>query len=698
MSEPVTYINDQGVALITIANPPVNALSQRVRAGLLAAVQQFGADDSAQVAVILGEGRLFIGGADISEFGKPPQAPSLPDVINAIESCDKPVVAAVHGAALGGGFEVALGAHYRIAGADARFGLPEVKLGLLPGAGGTQRLPRLVGVEQALTMITSGTPISAAQALEHAVVEQVFDDSNMRQQGLDFARKLQQQGAPVRRTGELPRPAGDAALLQEWRTRLERSARGEVAALVALDAVSAATRLDLVEGLAEERRLFLSLMDTPQRAGLIHAFFAERQVAKLPELAGLESMKIEHIGVVGGGTMGAGIATSALLSGLQVTLVERDQEAADKARNTITGYLAAAIKRGKLNEVQRETILNDRLATVPDYNALADADLIIEAVFESMEVKQSVFKTLDSVAKPGAILATNTSYLDINEIASITARPESVIGLHFFSPAHVMKLLEVVVAERTAPERVASAFILAKRLGKTAVRAGVCDGFIGNRLLSHYRTAADHMLLDGASPYQIDKALKAYGFAMGPYAVADLAGLDIGYATRQRKAADAHPRDRYPAWADELFHLGRLGQKTGKGYYLYPEGSRQGVEDPEVEALVAKARQQAGINPRTFTDEEIVSRYMAAMINEGARVLEEGIAQRPLDIDVVLLYGYGFPRWRGGPMHTADQRGLKAVLADIQRFAEEDDHFWQAAPLLEKLVEQDSNFASLNHP
>ena len=336
------------------------------------------------------------------------------------------------------------------------------------------------------------------------------------------------------------------------------------------------------------------------------------------------------------------------------------------------------------------------MSTVVEYEALSDVDLIVEAVFESTEVKKSVFKQLDSVAKAGAILATNTSYLDINEIGSITTRPEAVIGLHFFSPAHVMKLLEVVVADETAHEVVATAFALSKRLGKTAVRAGVCDGFIGNRLLSHYRTAADHMLLDGASPYQIDAALRAYGFAMGPYAVADLAGLDIGYATRQRKAADRHPQDRYPTWADELYHQGRLGQKTGKGYYLYPEGNRLGLEDPEVEALIAKTRQQAGITPRTFTDEEIVRRYMAAMVNEAARVLDEGIAQRPLDIDVVLLYGYGFPRWRGGPMHAADQRGLDVILADINRFAEEDDHFWQVAPMLKTLVEQDRDFNSLN--
>lgn len=697
MTGPVSYELDKRIVVITINNPPVNALSHAVRGGLLAAIQQFKADDSADAAVIIGGGRLFIGGADISEFGKPLNAPSLPEVISAVEGCDKPVVAAIHGAVLGGGLEVALGAHYRIVHVGAKLGVPEVKLGLLPGAGGTQRLPRLVGVDQALSMISSGNPVTAEKALELKLVDRVESGSDLRTAAVAFAQDIVSQGAAIRRTGELPRPEGGDELLEQWRTKLTQKARGEVAALSALDAVGAATRMDLTDGLVEERRLFHGLMDTPQRAGLIHAFFAERRVAKLPEIKGVKPQSVERVGVIGGGTMGAGIATSAVLNGLTVTLVERDQAAADKARTTIANNLAAAIKRGKLNAEQRDQILTDRLSTVVNYEALSDADLIIEAVFESMEVKQSVFETLDRVAKPGAILATNTSYLDVNVIAAMTSRPEAVLGLHFFSPAHVMKLLEVVVADRTSPDLLSTAFALAKRLGKVAVRAGVCDGFIGNRLLTHYRAAADHMLLDGASPYQVDKALKGYGFAMGPYEVADLAGLDIGYATRQRRAPDSHPRDRYPAWADELYHLGRLGQKTGKGYYLYAEGSRQGVEDPEVDALIAQTRTSFGITPRAFTDEEIVCRYMAAMVNEAARELEEGIALRPSDIDVVLLYGYGFPRWRGGPMHAADVLGLDTVLDDINRFAAEDDHFWQPAPLLKKLVEQKSNFASLNN-
>jgi len=696
MSSPVSYEHIDRIAVITINNPPVNALSQAVRQGLLEAAHRFDKDADVDIAVVLGGGRLFLGGADIAEFGKPALPPRLPDVIDAVEQCSKPVVAAIHGVALGGGLEVALGAHYRIATAQAKLGLPEVKLGLMPGAGGTQRAPRLVGVDKALTLITTGTPITAQDALACGVLDRIADGSDIRQAAIEYAQELLVDGAVCRRTGELPCPPLDAQLSSQWRARLRQSARGEVAALTALDAVEASTRMNLAEGLAEERRLFLALMDTPQRAGLIHAFFAERQVAKLTGITNVEALDFKHVGVIGGGTMGAGIATSALLSGLAVTLVERDSAAALKAHSTIAGNLVSAVKRGKLDDARRQHILDGELITVTAYEALGDADLIIEAVFESMDVKKAVFETLDAVAKPAAILATNTSYLDINEIASITKRPESVLGLHFFSPAHVMKLLEVVVADKTSPTLVATAFALAKRLGKVAVRAGVCDGFIGNRMLTHYRTAADHMLLDGASPYQVDKALKSYGFAMGPYEVADLAGLDIGYATRQRRAAERHPRERYPAWADELYHEGRLGQKTGKGYYLYEEGSRHGVEDPHVEALIAQVRRQAGITPRVFTDEEIVRRYMAAMVNEAARLLDEGIAQRPSDIDVVLLYGYGFPRWRGGPMHAADERGLDTVLGDINRFSKQDDHFWQPAPLLKQLVEQERPFASLN--
>ncbi|PHP27957.1 3-hydroxyacyl-CoA dehydrogenase [Limimaricola cinnabarinus] len=682
------------IAVITVDHAPVNALGRDVRAGLVEAIERFEAD-AAEIAVIHGAGRLFIGGADISEFGKPPQAPFLPDVVNRIEACTKPVVAAIHGAALGGGLEIALGAHYRVAVPGAQLGLPETKLGVIPGAGGTQRAPRLVGAEAAIEMATTGTPVPAQKAVELGLVDRLGEGEAL-DAGLAYAEELLSQGAAPRPVREIAAPAHDAQMFETRRAVLRKKLRGEVAPLAALDAIEASTKLSFDEGLAEERRQFMKMMETPQRAGLIHAFFIERKVAKLPEIEGVTPRDVSAIGVIGGGTMGAGIATAALLRGLTVTLVERDDEAANRARATIEKNLAAAVKRGKLKEDKRDAILSDALSCVTSYDALSNADVIVEAVFESMDVKKEVFAELDRVAKQGAVLATNTSYLDIDEIAQATSRPSDVIGLHFFSPAHVMKLLEIVVADKTAPEVTATAFALGKKLGKVSVRAGVCDGFIGNRILSHYRTAADHMILDGASPYQIDKALRDFGFPMGPYQVGDLAGLDIGYMTRQRKAGQRHERDRYPGWADTLYEMGRLGQKTQRGYYIYDEESPRGRPDPEVEEIIAKERETQGVTPRDFTDEEIVERYMAAMVNESARVVEEGIAQRPLDVDVTLLYGYGFPRHRGGPMHYADTEGLATIRDRIRGYAAEDDHFWKVAPLLDRLADENSTFASLN--
>ena len=687
---PVKTRLEGDIALITVDNPPVNALGQAVRKGLADAIADFARNDEARIAVVVGAGRLFLGGADISEFGKPPVAPSLPAVIDGIERCAKPVVAAIHGAALGGGLEVALGCHYRLVMPGAKLGLPETTLGILPGAGGTQRAPRLVGVDIAAHMITGGKPVGAVDALEIGLVDRLGTGDDVVAAAIGYARELLEAGAGPRPTRAMSPPEGDIA---GHRAKALKRYPGQVAQVAALDAIAAGLTLPFEEGMAEERRLFLGLMDTPQRAGLIHAFFAERAVAKLPEIEGVAPRPVDRLGVVGGGTMGSGIATAALLSGLAVTLVERDAAAADTARATVARNLDGAVERGKLAPADRAAAL-DRLATVDDIAALAEADVVVEAVFESMEVKTEVFGRLDAVMKPGAVLATNTSYLDVDRIAAATARPSDVIGLHFFSPAHVMKLLEIVVGAETAPEVTATAFALARRLGKTPVRAGVCDGFIGNRILSHYRTAADHMVLDGASPYDIDRALEEFGFAMGPYRVSDLAGLDIGFATRERKAADAHPRDRRPGFADALYHAGRLGRKTGAGYYDYAEDSR-GTPDPEVLRLVEASR---GGPSRAFDDDEIVRRYMAAMVNEAARVVEEGIAARPLDVDVVFLQGYGFPRPKGGPMHWADAQGLDTILADIAGFARGDDHFWRPAPLLERLVAAGRGFADLNTP
>lgn len=695
MNDPVSYELEARVAVITIDNPPVNALGHAVRVGLLAALDRFATDDGADIALILGAGKMFVGGADIKEFGKPPQAPTLPEVIARLDRLEKPVVAAIHGASLGGGLELPLACHYRLAMPGTKIGLPEVTLGLLPGAGGTQRTPRLVGLGAAIDLMVTGAPIQPEKALDIGLIDRV-GEGDSRSAGLAYARELLQSGAGPRCVSEMPGPAPDPQLLAERRASLAVSARGLAAPFAILDAAEAASRLPFEEGLAEERRLFSELMATPQRAGLIHAFFLERKLSSLPELAGIEPRRIARVGVIGGGTMGSGIATATLLAGLPVVLVERDEAAVARARDLIAGNLDGAVKRGRLTVDTRDEMLSSRLLAVTDYAALADCDLAIEAVFESMEVKHDVFRRLDAVMKEGAILATNTSYLDVDAIAAVTRRPQDVIGLHFFSPAHVMKLLEIVVAAETSREVVATAFSFGKRLGKTSVRSGVCDGFIGNRILSHYRGAADRMVLAGASPYQIDKALTDFGFAMGPYAVADLAGLDIGFATRQRKAATRDPRDVVPGWADDLYNLGRLGQKTGRGYYLYAKGSRGGEPDPEVEEIVASHRRAAGMSPRSFSDEEIVARYMTAMVNEGARVVGEGIAARPLDVDGVLLFGYGFPRHRGGPMHWADAQGLPKLVADIRTWGREDDWFWQPAPLLEKLAAEGSTFASLN--
>ncbi|QBX33547.1 3-hydroxyacyl-CoA dehydrogenase [Paracoccus liaowanqingii] len=688
---PVTYHRSGATGVITIDNPPVNATGQAVRAGLIEAARAFAADEGARAAVILCAGRTWVAGADISEFGKPPQDPSLPDVIAAIEALEKPVVAAIHGTALGGGLELALGCHARIAAPGARMGLPEVTLGLLPGAGGTQRLPRLIGLMPALDMITSARQMGAAEARDLGLIDAVAPD-DLTDAAMQMAERLA--GQPPRRTCDLPAPPADPAATEALTATLAAKLPGQIAQRAAVDAATEGLALPFADGMEVERAAFRALMDSPQRAALIHAFFAERAVAHLPQIRGVDPRALDRIGVIGGGTMGAGIAAACLLAGLDVTLIERDAAAADTARATVAKLLDGAVTRGKLAAPARDAILADTFRTATDYAALSDADLIIEAVFETMEVKHQVFAELDRVARPGAVLATNTSYLDVDAIAAATSRPADVIGLHFFSPAHVMRLLEVVVADRTAPEVTATGFALAKRLKKIAVRAGVCDGFIGNRILSHYRAAVDAMVLDGASPYQVDRALTGFGFAMGPYAVSDLAGLDIGWMTRQRKAATRHPRDRVPVFADRLYELGRLGRKSGRGYYLYDGGKPQ--PDPELEPLLAQVRADLGIAPRDFTDAQIVDRTMAALVNEAVRTVADGTALRPLDVDVVMLNGYGFPRWRGGPMHWADAQGLPQILAQIDALAAEDDHFWQAAPLLRDLVAEGRRLAELN--
>ncbi|WP_044531289.1 3-hydroxyacyl-CoA dehydrogenase NAD-binding domain-containing protein [Herbaspirillum sp. B65] len=698
---PVHRARQGAILVVTIDNAPVNALGVAVRRGLLAAIEDGEADAGVAAILLTGAGRNFIGGADIREFGKPPQAPLLTELCNRIEACSKPVLAAIHGAALGGGLEVALAAHYRLVLANARLGLPEVQLGLLPGAGGTQRTPRLIGAQAALDMMLTGRHLSAKEALALGLVDRLAAGESAEQARAAGLRELQalvQMGLPVRRSRDglaLADTVATQAAIAAARAEASKKSRGLFSPHKIIDAVEAATTLPFDEGLALERQFFLQCLDSPQRAGLIHAFFAEREVQKAPETRNAQPRRIERIGVVGGGTMGAGIAVAVLDAGLPVTMIERDDAALARARAHVEKIYDAQVVRGRLTPEARSAVLA-RLHGSTRYEDLAAADVVIEAVFEDLAVKQAVFAELDRVCQPGAVLATNTSYLDIDAIAASISRPADVIGLHFFSPANVMKLLEIVVPRQVASDVVATAFALAKRLRKVPVRAGVCDGFIGNRILAVYRQAADTLMEDGASPYEIDQAVRDFGFAMGPYQVVDLAGGDIGWATRKRRAATRDPRARYVHIADRLCERGWFGQKSGRGFYRYPDGPRSGTPDPEVLALIDEERARAGITPRSFSQEDIQRRYLAAMINEGANVVHQRIALRPLDVDVTFLYGYGFPRHRGGPMKYADMIGLPEVLADIRAFAAEDALFWTPSPLLLELVERGANFDSLN--
>lgn len=690
---------DGDLLVVTIDHPPVNAISVDVRRGLMAAMDEAEADAAVKGVLLLGAGRAFIAGADIREFGRPPIHPILPEVCNRIEACTKPVVAAIHGPALGGGLEVALAAHYRLAMPDAKLGLPEVQLGLLPGSGGTQRVPRLMGVEAAVELMLSGRHMKAQEALDCKLIDRLGEGADVLQAGLTFAHELLASAAPVRRTRDMDAfkadPGHQMEVLAKIQKDVEKKSRGLFSPLKVIEAVRAGLHMPFDEALANERQLFLQCIDSPQRAGLIHAFFAEREVVKVPEVKSVAPRPVTNVGVIGGGTMGAGIAVSVLDAGLPVTMIERDDEAVARGRQNVEKVYNGLIAKGRMTEQAKAQVMA-RFSTSTNYDALAQTDLVIEAVFEEMSVKKAVFAELDRVCKPHAVIATNTSYLDINEIAGSISRPQDVIGLHFFSPANIMKLLEIVVPEKVSADVVATAFSLATQLKKVPVRAGVCDGFIGNRILAVYRAAADHMMEDGCSPYEIDAAMREFGYPMGPFQVSDLAGGDIGWATRKRRAATRDPKARYVQIADRICERGWFGQKTGRGYYLYPEGSRAGVPDPEVLHIIDAERVRANIQPRALTPELIVRKYMAAMINEGANVVHQGIALRPLDVDVTFVHGYGFPRYRGGPMKYADMVGLEKILADIKEFAKQDPLFWQASPLLEQLVKDGKNFDSLN--
>ncbi len=691
----IDYRVDRAVAVISFANPPVNGLSHAVRASMFATLERAQADPAVRAIVLTGAGGLFSGGADIREFGTPASTaePTLRQLIDLVETSAKPVIAAITGICLGGGLELALAAHYRVASADAKLGLPEVKLGLLPGAGGTQRLPRLVGVDTAIDMIVSGEPVSTTALANTALLAQVTDGDPV-QAAVQLAASVEVATSPPTRTRDMPLNQPNlAALCEAARAKLRTQRPLLPAPMRAVDAIEAAGK-PFDEGLAIERRAFLELMETPESKGLRHAFLAERAAGKVNGITSSTPVRsLDQAAVIGAGTMGAGIAVALLDAGIPLWLVEADQAALDRGLARIAGTYDGQVKKGKLTESERDRRLALLRPTL-SYDTIGRADVVIEAVFESMEVKRQVFIALDRVMKSGAVLATNTSTLDVNTIAGFTRRPSDVLGLHFFSPANVMRLLEVVRGRATAPEVLATALALGRRLRKVAVVSGVCDGFIGNRMLEAYTRQAWYLVEEGATPQQIDRAMESFGLAMGPFRVGDLVGHDVSLSIRQRRRAE-RPRYLCSTLPDKLCQLGRLGQKTGAGWYDYPEGPRRPAPSAVVEEFIDAHRAEIGVIPRQV-DDEIVDRLVYALVNEGARILEEGIAARASDIDVVYLTGYGFPRARGGPMFYADQVGLDQVLRRVRGFAHNphgDPAFWTPAPLLERLGELGGRFS-----
>jgi len=696
MTASVSYFTHGQIGNIVIDSPPVNALSQHVRQGIVDALQTAAGDDT-QIVVLRCEGRTFIAGADITEFGKPPQAPALAAVLEALESHPKPVIAAIHGTALGGGLEAALCCDYRIATASAKVGLPEVNLGLLPGAGGTQRLPRLAGLEQAIDMITTGRPITAHDALAARVVDEVCA-GDPGEGATRFAAALIDQGAGKRLTRDIPLTMSeeDTALLSRARDTIAKRLKGQTAPQRILDCLEAAATLTFDEGLAAERQAFEACMEDPQSAALRHLFFAERTASKIDGMAaGTEPQPVKHVGIIGAGTMGGGIAMCFAQSGFRVTLVDQDEDGLERGLGSIKKNYGISIKRGRLSAEQVEGFLRN-LEPTTDWQQLQDVDLVIEAVFENLELKQSVFQKLDELCADDTILASNTSYQSIDALAAATNRPDRVVGMHFFSPANVMRLLEVVRGEASSDATLATAMAVGKKIGKVCALSGMCYGFIGNRMLRHYGREAALCVMEGASPAQVDQAMERWGMAMGPMAVGDLAGLDIGYRAREQLSDEEKgPRVNY-LLADRLVEAGRLGQKSGAGYYRYNPETRAREEDPAVAEIITATRAELGMTPRPVSDEEIVDRLTLALANEGARILEEGIAQRASDIDVVYCFGYGFPRFRGGPMHAAETRGLQSVADTINQFhdtlAAEN---WVVAPLLARLAAQNGSLADI---
>ena len=688
------------VAVITMANPPVNGLGLATRQGIVDGLGRANADAAVTSIVITGAGGAFSGGADIKEFGtdKSLQEPNLLSVIAAIENSAKPVVAAMHSVAMGGGLELALGCHYRIAAPGCSIALPEVKLGLIPGAGGTQRLPRVIGVEAALNLIVSGEPVKS-EMIGAVPGQKLFDKmaasaESLAAEALAFAQSVADaRPLPLVRNFPCKHPDGDA-YFQFARNMVKGMAKNFPAPAKCVDAVEAATKKKFAEGMLVEREIFINLMWTPESRALRHLFMAERAASKIPDVASdTPKRDIKLVGVIGAGTMGGGISMNFLNAGIPVKILEMKQEALDRGVATIKKNYEAQVKKGKLKQDKYEQRMA-LLSTTLSYDDLKDCDLIIEAVFEEMGVKEAVFKQLDAVAKPGAILASNTSTLDVDKIAAFTKRPQDVVGMHFFSPANVMKLLEVVRGKETAKDVLATVMAIGKKIKKTSVVSGVCDGFIGNRMIEQYSRQAGFLLDEGCTPQQVDKAIEKFGFAMGPFRMGDLAGNDIGWAIRKRRSVERADM-KYSRTADKLCELGRFGQKTGAGWYDYQAGKRDAIPSDLVNKMIEDHRKELGITSRKISDEEIVQRLVFALVNEGAHILEDGIASKSGDIDMVYLTGYGFPIHRGGPMHYASEVGLFNVVQAMDRFAKnplDDAAFWKPAPLLAKLAAEGKAF------
>lgn len=692
------YQVTDGIAVITLDNPPVNGLGQSTRAGILSSIKQANADAAVQAIVITGGGKVFCGGADIKEFGTE-QATATPDLnvtFAAVEQSGKPVVAAVHGVAMGGGLELALVCHYRVVAPNTQIALPEVNIGIVPGAGGTQRLPRAVGVETALQMITTGVSVMSDKLFKQAG-QQLFNrliDTDLLAGAIAFAKEVAAvRPLPSVRQLSVAAPQ-DPELFKQTRAALAKTRRNLESPQRCVDCVEASTKLDLDAGLAFEGDVFMKLVTSDQAQALRHAFFGERAASKIPDIPSSTPLrKVDQVAIIGAGTMGTGIATCFLNAGVPVILLEMKQEAMDRGLANIRKTYDGQVAKGKLTQDK----LDGRMAlltTTLSYDDIAQADMVIEAVFEDMGVKSHVFEKLDAIMKPGAILASNTSTLDVDKIAEVTKRPSDVVGLHFFSPANIMRLLEVVRSKHTANDVMATVMTVAKKIKKVAVVSGVCDGFIGNRMFEMYIKQAYALIEEGATPQQVDKAAEAFGMAMGPLRVIDLAGNDIGWAIRKRRMAE-NPAERYSPIPDKICEMGRLGQKVGKGWYDYEAGKREPVPAPEVLATIDATRDQLGIVPRAISDKEIVGRLVLALVNEGARILEEGIANRASDIDMVYLNGYGFPVFRGGPMLYADMLGLPKAVAQMQQFQQQSQHdaaFWEPAPLLKKLADEGKTF------